>query len=62
VGTGWNGMTALMSPGDLNGDRTPDVLARDRTGTLWLYPRKGTSGWLPRVRIGTGWNAMDALF
>ena len=62
VGTGWNGMTALMSPGDLNGDRTPDVLARDRTGTLWLYPRKGTSGWLPRVRIGAGWNALDALF
>lgn len=62
IGTGWNSMTAVMSPGDLNGDRVPDVLARDASGTLWLYARTASGGWLPRVRIGAGWNGIDAIF
>lgn len=62
VGTGWNAMTAIMSPGDLTGDRIPDVLARDRYGNLWLYARTPAGGWLPRVRVGTGWNGLDAIF
>ena len=62
VGSGWNGMTAVMGPGDLNGDRVPDVLARDRVGVLWLYPRTATGSWLPRVRVGGGWNGIDAIF
>ena len=50
-------------PGDLNGDRTPDLLARDgTTGDLYLYPGNGAGGWLPRVRIGSGWQVMNALF
>lgn len=56
VGTGWNGMTAIMSPGDFNGDRTADVLARDTAGTLWLYARTATNTWKPRVLVSTGWN------
>lgn len=62
LGTGWNALTAVMSPGDLNGDRTPDVLARDSAGVLWLYPGNGAGKWLPRVRAGTGWNIMNAIF
>ena len=62
VGTGWNLMTALVGPGDLNGDRTADVLARDASGGLWLYPRSGSGTWLPRVRVGAGWNALNAVF
>ncbi|MCK6211792.1 VCBS repeat-containing protein [Georgenia sp. EYE_87] len=62
VGTGWNGMSAIFSPGDLDGDARVDVLARVRsTGELWLYRGNGTGGWLPRVRVGTGWNGMSAL-
>lgn len=62
VGSGWNAFSALAAPGDLNGDGTADVLAREsRTGYLWLYPGNGRSGWLPRVRVGTGWNAMTAI-
>jgi len=62
VGTGWSGMTAIMSPGDLNGDRVPDVLARDTTGRLWLYPRTAAGGWSPRALLSTGWTIVDAIF
>ena len=62
IGTGWNVMTAVTSAGDLNGDRTPDVLARDQAGVLWLYPRTATGSWLPRTRVGGGWNSIDAIF
>ncbi|WP_083707185.1 FG-GAP-like repeat-containing protein [Intrasporangium flavum] len=62
VGTGWNGMTALASPGDFDGDRVGDVLARDGAGVLWLYPRTASGGWSPRRQVSTGWNVVDAIF
>jgi len=61
VGGGWNVMSALVGPGDFNGDGRVDVLARDSSGSLWLYPGNGRGGWLARVRIGGGWNVMTAL-
>ena len=63
IGVGWGGMDALDTPGDFNGDGALDVLARQRsTGYLWLYPGDGQGGWLPRSRVGVGWNVMDAVF
>jgi hypothetical protein len=62
IGSGWQVMNALVGPGDFNGDRTADLLARETaTGHLWLYPGNGRGGWLPRVRVGSGWNVMNAL-
>ncbi|MFP5333981.1 MAG: FG-GAP-like repeat-containing protein [Actinomycetes bacterium] len=62
IGTGWQGMSAVLGAGDLNGDRTADVVAKERsTGYLWLYPRSAIGTWLPRVRIGTGWSGIDAI-
>jgi hypothetical protein len=55
-------MTAIMSPGDFNGDRTPDLLARDSSGQLWLYARTTTGTWKTRVLVSTGWNAFIRLF
>ncbi|WP_426003830.1 FG-GAP-like repeat-containing protein [Paenarthrobacter sp. NyZ202] len=46
---------------DFNGDGKADVLARDASGLLWLYPGNGTGGWLPRVQVGQGWNVMTAM-
>ncbi|WP_374956263.1 FG-GAP repeat domain-containing protein [Arthrobacter sp. MYb23] len=54
-------MTSITGPGDFNGDGHSDVLARDTSGTLWLYPGNGTGGWLSRVQAGQGWNAMTAV-
>ena len=63
VGWGWQVMDAIMSPGDLDGDRRPDVLTRmAATGDLYRYPGDGRGGWLPRVRVHTGWGGLDAVF
>jgi hypothetical protein len=64
IGTssGWNGMNALVGPGDLNGDRHADLLARNaKTGELWLYPGNGKGGFGTRVKVGTTWKSLDSL-
>jgi hypothetical protein len=54
-------MTAVAGPGDMNGDRKADLLARDTDGMLWLYPGNGRGGWLSRVHAGNGWNYMRTI-
>ena len=62
IGSGWNGMTAVVAPGDVNGDGHPDLLARDRTGILRLYRGTGSGGFIAgSVVIGQGWNAFDSI-
>ncbi|HSP75108.1 MAG TPA: VCBS repeat-containing protein [Cryobacterium sp.] len=61
VGSGWNGMSSILSPGDFNGDARSDVLARDGGGVLWLYPGDGAGGWLARSQVGSGWNGMTSI-
>jgi sugar lactone lactonase YvrE len=39
-------MSAITAPGDMNSDGRPDVIARDTTGELWLYPNNGAGDWL----------------
>ncbi|MER7764056.1 FG-GAP-like repeat-containing protein [Streptomyces sp. NPDC097619] len=61
--TSWN-HDVTVGPGDLTGDGKGDLLARDRSGTLWLYPGDGAfeSSLGTRVKVGTGWQGYDALF
>ncbi len=54
-------MTALIGRGDFNEDGKRDVVARDTSGRLWLYPGDGKGGWLPRMQVGEGWNVMTAI-
>lgn len=61
IGTGWDIMTALVTPGDVTGDGNADILARDSLGRLWLYPGNGTTGLSVRRQIGSGWNIMNAM-
>jgi len=55
MGSGWNIMTALVTPGDVTGDTYADVLGRDGAGALWLYPGNGAGGFGARRQIGSGW-------
>lgn len=59
---GWQRMDALVGSGDVNGDRIPDLLARERsTGTLWLFPGNGTGGIGAGIKLGQGWSGLDVL-
>jgi len=62
IGNGWNGMTAVFAVGDWDGDRAPDVIARDSAGLLYLCSSNGVGGWKRKVQIGNGWNGFTALF
>ncbi|WP_329284111.1 VCBS repeat-containing protein [Streptomyces sp. NBC_00691] len=63
IGSGWNAYTQIAGKGDVSGDGRPDIVARDGSGVLWLY--KGTGNYrtpfTSRTRIGSGWNAYNAI-
>jgi hypothetical protein len=62
VGAGWQGFTALLAPGDWNGDRKADVIARASDGRLLLYRGNGDSGFIGgAVQIGSGWGSFNAM-
>ncbi|MDN4645674.1 FG-GAP-like repeat-containing protein [Arthrobacter sp. PsM3] len=46
---------------DFNGDAKTDLIARDASGELWLYPGTGTGDWLKRIDLGAGWNVMSTI-
>ncbi|MGW2590001.1 FG-GAP repeat domain-containing protein [Streptomyces sp. NPDC001515] len=62
IGKGWGVYNALVGPGDLSGDGKGDLLARDRSGYLYLYKGNGTgSAFASRIKVGGGWNAYNKL-
>ncbi|MFF2774925.1 FG-GAP repeat domain-containing protein [Streptomyces sp. NPDC058052] len=62
IGSGWGVYDALVGPGDLSGDGKGDLLARDRSGVLYLYRGNGhATAFASRVRVGDGWSAYDKL-
>ncbi|MFB6604845.1 FG-GAP repeat domain-containing protein [Streptomyces noursei] len=63
IGAGWDAYTQIAGKGDLTGDNWPDIVARDTTGALWLYQGTGNpdAPFAARTKIGSGWNAYDAL-
>ncbi|MCB5167925.1 VCBS repeat-containing protein [Streptomyces bambusae] len=62
IGAGWGAYNALVGPGDLSGDGKGDLLARDTSGTLYLYRGNGAAtGFAARQKIGTGWGTYNKL-
>ncbi|WP_443066828.1 N-acetylmuramoyl-L-alanine amidase [Streptomyces sp. NBC_01255] len=63
VGAGWNVYDKLLGARDMNADGRPDLIARDKTGVLWLYTNTGASPnpFATRVRVGGGWNIYNEL-
>lgn len=61
VGTGWDNFDIVFSPGDFDGDGFNDVLARDSSGGLILYPGDGAGGWLASRQVGSGWGIFNSI-
>ncbi|MCB5164738.1 FG-GAP-like repeat-containing protein [Streptomyces bambusae] len=63
VSGSWGGYTSLTTSPDLTGDLRPDLLARDGSGTLWLFPGTGKAAapYGPRMRVATGWNTYGTV-
>ncbi|MFF0465465.1 FG-GAP-like repeat-containing protein [Streptomyces mexicanus] len=52
---GWNAMNQLASPGDMTGDGKGDLLARDGSRALWLYPGDGKGAFGARKKLPYAW-------
>ncbi|GHF87396.1 hypothetical protein GCM10017667_14950 [Streptomyces filamentosus] len=57
VGSGWNKFDRLEAAGNLGGSAVGDVIAREPSGSLWLYQGTGNGGFTTGTRVGTGWQA-----
>jgi hypothetical protein len=64
VGSGWHNGTAMITPGDFDGDGHRDVIRRQANGDLLLYRGNGAGGWIngnAPPRIGIGWNGFTKI-
>ena len=60
-GSGFQNLTALIAPGDWNGDGDPDLIGRNSAGALLLYGGTGNGFVQSPVQIGTGFASMTAF-
>ncbi|GIH13392.1 GH25 family lysozyme [Rugosimonospora africana] len=63
VGIGWGGMNNIQL-GDVTGDHRADIVARDGSGRLWLYPSAGGTGTTTfggPALVGVGWQVMNII-
>ncbi|WP_137991328.1 FG-GAP repeat domain-containing protein [Streptomyces vilmorinianum] len=61
IGRGWQIYDRIEATGNLGGTEVGDLLARDRSGVLWLYQGNGLSGFATRIKVGTGWQIYDKI-
>jgi len=46
----------MVQAGDVDGDDNADLIARDKTGTVWLYRGRDGGGIGAREQVATGWS------
>ncbi|WP_026058137.1 N-acetylmuramoyl-L-alanine amidase [Streptomyces sp. SS] len=63
AGTGWGVFNQIVGVRDQTGDGKPDVIGRESSGVLWLYPGTGnpSAPLGPRLKVGTGWQTYNAI-
>ncbi|MCK7626431.1 VCBS repeat-containing protein [Streptomyces sp. RS10V-4] len=61
VGGGWNIYDKVLAPGNLGGAQQYDILARDRSGVLWLYLGYPDGTVTTRTKVGAGWQIYDQI-
>ena len=54
-------MTALVTVGNWDRAAGNDLIARDGSGALWLYPGNNAGGFGAPRQIGNGWNVMSYI-
>lgn len=62
---GWGSYELVFSPGDFDGDTRPDIIARDASGSLYLFRGDGYGNLRDggaRTLVSRGWGAFDAVF
>ncbi|MEU7037941.1 hypothetical protein ABZ958_30235, partial [Streptomyces sp. NPDC046237] len=55
IGGGWQIYDRIETTGNITGTPASDIVARDRSGVLWLYQGNGNGGFAGRVKVGGGW-------
>jgi hypothetical protein len=61
MGSGWNGMNAIVRIGDLNRDGKEDVIARENSsGDMYFYPGT-TTGFGTRTKIASKWTSIREI-
>lgn len=53
----WKTYKKIVGVGDFNGDGRGDLLAQDRSNTLWRYDGNGTGGFKARVKVAANWGS-----
>ncbi|MFE2558949.1 FG-GAP repeat domain-containing protein [Streptomyces sp. NPDC059352] len=61
IGYGWGIFNQITATGQIGGNPTGDLVARDKDGVLWTYLGKGDGTFAPRTTIGGGWNVYADL-
>ncbi len=63
VGSGWQAYDRIMGVRDVTNDGKPDLIAREKSGVLWLYKGTGvpSAPFATRSRVGAGWQAYNAI-
>ncbi|TVL93427.1 VCBS repeat-containing protein [Streptomyces sp. SAJ15] len=55
IGGGWNQFNLLLAPGNLAGTKQSDILARNKSGVLYLYVAKSNGTLNAKKKVGSGW-------
>ncbi|MEU6881881.1 VCBS repeat-containing protein [Streptomyces sp. NPDC046712] len=61
LGTGWHGYNQIVATGNIAGAPAGDLVARDKSGVLWLHLGKGDGTFAPRIKIGSGWGGYSHI-
>ncbi|MEU8698490.1 VCBS repeat-containing protein [Streptomyces sp. NPDC048680] len=62
VSSGWGSYNTLVGPGDLSGDGKGDLLARTKSGDLYLYRGNGSgTGFSARIKVGYGYHTYNKI-